>query len=136
MKIFTDIKKWIEDVLFVAEIRKEYRSGIRDGGTGKFLRDMSHKYGLHIFASKNEQYPYYVSEWDECYTEQEIYIHTSKFSYNDILSKRYGVTVYDTMDDDFHYYVEEWDELLQDSEQIEEMLPDWQMIESLEGGVQ
>ena len=136
MKIFTAIKNWIADILFVMSIRKENRMGIRNGGTGKFLPKMSREYRLHIFASHNEYFPYYVAEWDECFTEQEIHIHANNYTYNKTLSEEYGVSVYDTHDDDFHYYVAEWDELLQDQEQITEYLPDWQMIESLEAGVQ
>jgi hypothetical protein len=52
--------------------------------------EMSEKYGLTIFDSENKQFPYFVEEWDECFTEEEIQQH----------------------------------------------LPDWQMIESLEGGEQ
>lgn len=33
---------------------------------------MSEKYGLHIFNARNPHYPYYVQEWDGCYTEEEI----------------------------------------------------------------
>lgn len=33
---------------------------------------LSCKYGLHICDSPNKQNPYYVREWDECYTEKEI----------------------------------------------------------------
>ena len=38
----------------------------------KANKEMSEKYHLHIYNSKNEQFPYYVREWDECYTEEEI----------------------------------------------------------------
>ena len=138
MKIFASIKNWIEDIFFINTFRKEIRMGIRTGNPDKLklLRKMSHKYGLHIFAAQNEQFPYYVGEWDACFTEQEIYIHANNFRYNEDLSEEYGVSVYETQDDDFHYYVEEWDELFQDREQIAERIPDWQMIESLETGAQ
>lgn len=33
---------------------------------------LSEKYGLHIYNSRNPNYPYYVQEWDGCYTEEEI----------------------------------------------------------------
>lgn len=37
--------------------------------------EMSRKYGLHIFRSENPQFQYFVREWDECYTEDEIKEH-------------------------------------------------------------
>lgn len=136
MKIFTAIKNWIDDVLFVRAVHKEYRMGIRNGGTGKFLPKMSREYRLHIFASHNEYFPYYVAEWDECFTEQEILIHANNYTYNKTLSEEYGVSVYDTNGILFPYYVAEWDELVKDSDEIAEYLSDWQMIETLEAGVQ
>lgn len=32
---------------------------------------MSRKYRLNIYKSNNRQNPYYVKEWDECFTEEE-----------------------------------------------------------------
>ena len=37
-----------------------------------YNKEMSEKYGLHIYNSENEQFPYFVQEWDECFTEDEI----------------------------------------------------------------
>ena len=31
--------------------------------------------GLTIFDSENKQFPYYVEEWDECFTYDEIKKH-------------------------------------------------------------
>ena len=36
---------------------------------------MSERYGLHIYNSDNENFPYFVREWDECFTEEEIREH-------------------------------------------------------------
>lgn len=38
-------------------------------------RKLSKKYGLHIYNSQNPQFPYWVQEWDECFTEEEIAMH-------------------------------------------------------------
>lgn len=36
-------------------------------------KEMSKKYlGLTIYNSQNKQFPYFVEEWDECFTEEEI----------------------------------------------------------------
>lgn len=35
-------------------------------------KEMSDKYGLTIYDAENEQFPYFVQEWDECFTEDEI----------------------------------------------------------------
>ena len=40
-----------------------------------YNKEMSEKYGLHIYNSENEQFPYFVQEWDECFTEEEIKEH-------------------------------------------------------------
>lgn len=46
---------------------------ILNGKYRKKNREMSEKYGLSIYdAMDNKQFPYYVREWDECYTEEEI----------------------------------------------------------------
>ena len=37
--------------------------------------EMSKKYGLHIYNAHNMQFPYFVREWDECFTEKEIQQH-------------------------------------------------------------
>lgn len=37
--------------------------------------DLSSRYGLIIFRTKNPQFPYFVQEWDECFTEEEIKQH-------------------------------------------------------------
>lgn len=37
-----------------------------------FNKEMSDKYGLHIYDAWNPYNPYYVREWDGCYTEDEI----------------------------------------------------------------
>lgn len=37
-----------------------------------FNKAMSEKYGLHIRDSKNPQFPFFVREWGECFTEEEI----------------------------------------------------------------
>ena len=36
---------------------------------------MSAKYGLTIYNSENKAYPYYVEEWDDCFTKDEIEFH-------------------------------------------------------------
>ena len=33
---------------------------------------MSEKYGLRIYDTDNMQHPYFVAEWDGCYSEDEI----------------------------------------------------------------
>lgn len=40
----------------------------------KLNKELSEKYGLTIYDSENKQFPYFVQEWDECYTEEEIQI--------------------------------------------------------------
>ena len=36
-------------------------------------QELSNRYGLHIYnADQNKQFPYFVREWDECFTEEEI----------------------------------------------------------------
>lgn len=40
-----------------------------------YNKEMSEKYGLHIYNSENEQFPYFVQEWDECFTKEEIKEH-------------------------------------------------------------
>ena len=37
-----------------------------------YNKELSEKYGLKIYNSENPQFPYFVGEWDECYTEEEI----------------------------------------------------------------
>lgn len=37
-----------------------------------FNQEMSEKYGLTIYDAENKQFPYFVQEWDECFTEEEI----------------------------------------------------------------
>ena len=37
-----------------------------------FNPEMSAKYGLTIYDAENRQFPYFVQEWDECFTEEEI----------------------------------------------------------------
>ena len=37
-----------------------------------YKRRLSRKYGLHIYSSRNRQFPYFVREYDECMTEKEI----------------------------------------------------------------
>ena len=37
-----------------------------------FNKEMSEKYGLTIYDAQNTQFPYFVQEWDECFTEEEI----------------------------------------------------------------
>lgn len=34
--------------------------------------ELSEKYNLNIYNSFNPQFPYFVREWDECFTEEEI----------------------------------------------------------------
>lgn len=42
----------------------------------KVNKELSEKYkGLTIYDSENAQFPYYVQEWDECFTEEEIKLH-------------------------------------------------------------
>ena len=41
----------------------------------KLNKELSKKYGLTIYDSENKQFPYFVQEWDECYTEEEIQMH-------------------------------------------------------------
>ena len=36
---------------------------------------LSKEYGLTIYNSQNKQFPYFVEEWDECFTEDEIKHH-------------------------------------------------------------
>lgn len=38
----------------------------------KLNTKMSAEYGLTIYDSENAQFPYFVQEWDECFTEEEI----------------------------------------------------------------
>lgn len=38
----------------------------------RYKRRLSRKYGLHIYSSRNRQFPYFVREYDECMTEKEI----------------------------------------------------------------
>lgn len=33
---------------------------------------LSERYGLNIYDCENSYFPYYVEEWDECFTEEEI----------------------------------------------------------------
>ena len=35
-------------------------------------KKLSQEFGLRIYNSNNKQNPYYVQEWDECYTYAEI----------------------------------------------------------------
>ena len=37
-----------------------------------FNSEMSAKYGLTIYNAENHQFPYFVQEWGECFTEEEI----------------------------------------------------------------
>ena len=41
----------------------------------EYNAELSQKYGLTIFNSQNKQFPYFVEEWDECFTEDEIKMH-------------------------------------------------------------
>lgn len=105
-----------------------------NGSTKHKLRKMSKKYGLHIYKSENRQFPYYVREWDECFTEQEIIIHSKHYSYNIGMSLDSGLEVWDTHDIAYPYYVKEWDEYFECVADFYAAVKDWRMTQSLEDG--
>lgn len=47
-----------------------------NGDMMKLNKEMSNRYkGLTIYDSKNKEFPYFVREWGECFTEDEIREH-------------------------------------------------------------
>ena len=108
----------------------------RNGTMKHKCRKISKKYGLHIYKSENPQFPYYVREWDECFTEQEIYIHTSNYTLNSGLSEEYGLHIYKSENPQFPYYVREWDEHFESIGDLIPVLKDWWMTQGLEDGFQ
>ena len=38
----------------------------------QYNKALSDEFGLHIYDSKNPSFPFFVEEWDECFTREEI----------------------------------------------------------------
>ena len=60
-----------------------------------YKRRLSRKYGLHIYSSRNRQFPYFVREYDECMTEKEIaraVLYTTGSRYSKTGGMHYGKT--------------------------------------------